>query len=105
MMKLYRKVAIEAALKSGRFIKNSIGKVGKISYKGRINMVTDIDKKAEDMIIKKVLADFPEHGILSEESSPKDTLSPYRWIIDPLDGTTNFVHAFPFFCISIALEK
>lgn len=105
MKRSYGKVAIEAALESGRFIKNSIGEVGKISYKGRINIVTDIDKKAEDMIIKKILANFPGHGILSEESSPKGTASPYRWIIDPLDGTTNFVHAFPFFCVSIALEK
>lgn len=104
-MKTYKKVAIEAALKSGFFIASSVGKTGKISYKGRINIVTDIDKKAEYIIIKKILTNFPDHSILSEESGTKETPSPYKWIIDPLDGTTNFVHAFPFFCVSIAMEK
>ncbi|MCX5715635.1 MAG: inositol monophosphatase family protein [Candidatus Omnitrophica bacterium] len=105
MSTLYKKVAIEAALKSGRFIKNSVGKIKKISYKGRINLVTDVDKKSEDIIIKKIRSAFPDHSILSEESSPRYGNSEFKWIIDPLDGTTNFAHSFPFFCVSIALEK
>ena len=104
MNSLYKKTAIEAALKSGRLIKDSVGKVFGISYKGRDNIVTDVDKKSEDMIIKKILSEFGDHSILSEESSPRAGRSGYRWIIDPLDGTTNFAHAFPFFCVSIALE-
>src|SRR3989338_3823241 len=101
----YKDIAIKAALKSGLFIKKSVGKIKSISYKGRINIVTDVDRKSERMIIKTLSAEFPEHSILSEEASPREGISPYRWIIDPLDGTTNFSHAFPFFAVSIALEK
>lgn len=101
----YKKVAIEAAVKSGLFIKRSVGKIKSISHKGRINIVTDIDRKAEEIIIKKIRRHFPEHSILSEESAPKEGLSYYRWIIDPLDVTTNFAHGFPFFSVSVALEK
>lgn len=104
-MKNAKRVAIEAALKSGRFIRESVGKVYKVSYKGRDNIVTDIDKRSERMIIDRISSAFPEHSILSEESSPRDGGSPYRWIIDPLDGTTNFAHAFPFFSVSIGLER
>lgn len=102
---IYKKVAIKAALESGLFIRKSVGKICKISYKGRDNIVTDVDKKAEDLIIKKIRRFFPDHSILSEEGKPIEGSSGYRWIIDPLDGTTNFAHAFPFFCVSIALER
>ena len=104
MEKRFKKVAVAAALKSGLFIKNSVGRPGKVSYKGRDNIVTEIDKAAERMIIGTLLKAFPDHSILSEESRPKVGRSPYKWIIDPLDGTTNFAHQFPFFCVSIALE-
>lgn len=104
MMRSYKKIAIDAALKSGRFIKKSVGKIGRISYKGRDNIVTDIDKKAEGIIIGMIASAFPQHSILSEESRPTRGSSKYKWIIDPLDGTTNFAHSFPFFCVSIALE-
>lgn len=105
MKDLCKKVAIEAAVQSGSFIKNSLGKIKRISYKSRINMVTDIDTKAEAMIIKKILSVFKDHSILSEESRPREGASAFKWVIDPLDGTTNFVHSFPFFCVSIGLEK
>lgn len=101
----HKKVAIEAALKSGHFIKKSVGKVKEISYKGRIDIVTDIDKASEEMIIRKLISEFPDHSILSEERAPEHRSSPYKWVIDPLDGTANFAHSFPFFCVSIALEK
>ncbi|MFA4982371.1 MAG: inositol monophosphatase family protein [Candidatus Omnitrophota bacterium] len=104
MENLYKKVAIEAAITSGRFIKRSVGRTIRISYKGKDNIVTDIDKKAESIIINKILSAFPDHAVLSEESRPIRSLSPYKWIVDPLDGTTNFAHSFPFFCVSIALE-
>lgn len=105
MPNIYKKVAAQAALESGLFIKRSLGKIGKLSYKGKHNIVTDIDRRSEKMIIKRLLSAFPNHSILSEESLPKFGSSPYKWIIDPIDGTTNFVHGFPFFCVSIALEK
>lgn len=104
-MNRYGKIAIEAALKSGILIKRSVGNPGKVSFKGRNNMVTETDKKAEKMIIAHILSEFPGHSILSEESDPINSASDYKWIVDPLDGTTNFAHAFPFFCVSIALER
>ena len=100
----YKKVAVEAALKGGSLIKRSVGKVAKISYKGRDNIVTDVDKASERMIIKIIRSHFPGHSILSEEKGAIGRGSEYKWIVDPLDGTTNFAHAFPFFCVSIALE-
>ena len=105
MNRLFKDVAIDAALKSGLFIRNSVGKIGRISYKGRINIVTDIDKKAEGIVIKRILSAFPGHSVLSEERPPIEASSMYKWLIDPLDGTTNFAHSFPFFCVSIALEE
>ena len=104
MKDLFEKIAKDAALKSGIFIKGSVGKIAHISYKGIDNIVTDIDKKAESIIIKSIVSKFPDHSILSEESQPRIGSSPYKWVIDPLDGTTNFAHSFPFFCVSIALE-
>lgn len=101
----FKKIAIEAAKEAGRLIKKSVGKSGKFTYKARFNIVTATDKKAEGMIIKKIASNFPSHSILSEESKPREGSSSFRWIIDPIDGTTNFAHAFPFFCVSIALEK
>ena len=104
MDKRYKKIAIEAATESGLFIRRSMGKVKEVSYKGRINIVTDVDVTAEEMILEKIHSAFPGHSIVSEESGLHDKGSPYRWIIDPLDGTTNYTRSFPFFCVSIALE-
>ncbi len=104
MIEKYKKVAVEAALESGLLIKNSVGKIASISYKGRDNIVTDVDKASERLIIKKIRKAFSDHSILSEERAPLTRASGYKWIIDPLDGTTNFAHAFPFFCVSIGLE-
>ncbi|MBP7056320.1 MAG: inositol monophosphatase [Candidatus Omnitrophica bacterium] len=103
-MNIFKKEAIAAAKESGLFIKKSVGRIRNISYKGRDNIVTDVDKKAESVIMKRIFSAFPGHAILSEETGLHMSASPYRWVIDPLDGTTNFAHAFPFFCVSIALE-
>lgn len=117
MKKSYKKIAIEAALESGRFIKRSVGRIKEISFKGRINLVTDVDKKSEGIVIRRILSAFPDHSILSEEAGGINGDSslrsrknyqencPHKWIIDPLDGTTNFAHSFPFFAVSIGLEK
>lgn len=104
-MRIFRDAAIGAAIAAGRLIKGSVGKVRRISYKGRINIVTDVDRKAERIIVRRLAAAFPSHSILSEESPLRRRPSAYRWVVDPLDGTTNFAHAFPFFAVSIALEK
>ena len=105
MTNKFKKTAIDAAKKAGLLLKKNIDKVHRIEFKGVIDIVTEMDKKAEDLIIKTLKNAFPEHGILTEESSEQKTASEYRWIIDPLDGTTNYSHGFPIFCVSIALEK
>jgi len=95
--------AIEAAVAAGTMIKSRLGRTGTIRYKGAINIVTEVDEKSEAFIVGKLKKAFPDFGVLAEESRPEKKGSG-RWIIDPLDGTTNFAHGFPFFCVSIALE-
>ncbi len=100
-------IAIEAAKEAGTFLKKSVGKIKDIQKKDgqERNLVTEIDKKSEDIIISKIKKYFPQHNILAEESGTKrGRTSAYKWIIDPLDGTTNFTHGFPVFCVSIGLE-
>lgn len=69
------------------------------------NLVTEVDKKAEDVVIDIIRGEFPEHFILSEEVGEMSTASNYKWIIDPIDGTVNFAHSIPICCVSIGLEK
>ena len=77
----------------------------RIEYKAAINLVTDADRRAEDRIVQTILAAYPSHRILAEERGQDGTAnSQYQWIIDPLDGTTNFAHGFPFYSVSIGLE-
>lgn len=71
---------------------------------GKIDLVTEMDKLSEKILIEKIKKSHPEHSILSEESGMRDNNSDYRWIIDPLDGTTNYAHGFPVFSISVALK-
>jgi len=99
-------IAIQAAKEAGQFLKESVGKVKNIEMKkgeGR-NLVSEIDKGSEAKIIKMIKGHFPDHGILAEESGESSLTGDYRWIIDPLDGTTNFLHAVPIFCVTIAVE-
>jgi len=100
----HKKVMIEAALSAGKLIASRVGKIKRVSYKGKINLVTDVDRSAEELIKRKLKANFSDYQILAEETPSKISGCGYRWIIDPLDGTTNFAHSFPFFCVSIALE-
>jgi myo-inositol-1(or 4)-monophosphatase len=99
-------IAIEAALEAGKFLKYNVGKVKNIERKKgeETNLVTEIDKQSEALIINKIRQHFPTHDILGEESGIHDAQSDYRWIIDPLDGTTNYTHGMPIFCVSIGIE-
>ena len=97
--------AIDLARKSGALLKAKLTQKHKIHYKGKINLVTEADKMSEDLIIGAINRKFPDHGILSEESPAITGAGKLRWIIDPLDGTTNYAHGYPVFCVSIALEK
>ncbi len=98
-------VAIESAKEAGKYLKMNLGKIKNIERKKEeINLVTEIDKGSEQKIIEYIKSKFPHHGILAEESGEAKVESDYKWIIDPLDGTTNYTHSFPVFCVSIALE-
>jgi myo-inositol-1(or 4)-monophosphatase len=76
----------------------------KIEYKGEADLVTIADRKSEALIRERIRAQWPHHDVLGEEEGLRDTGSAYRWYVDPLDGTTNFAHGFPVFCVSMALE-
>jgi myo-inositol-1(or 4)-monophosphatase len=99
-------LAIEAALEAGKFLKESVGKVLEVESKfgQETNLVTQIDKKAEEIIINKIRGKYPDHDFLAEESGSHNKQSEYRWVIDPLDGTLNFTHGVPLYCVSIAVE-
>jgi myo-inositol-1(or 4)-monophosphatase len=77
----------------------------KIEYKGEVDLVTVADREAEALITGELRRRWPEHNILGEEGTRKETGSAYRWYVDPLDGTTNFAHGYPVFCVSLGLEK
>jgi myo-inositol-1(or 4)-monophosphatase len=101
----FREVAVEAALRAGAFLRSHFGARPRVSYKGSpTNLVTEMDRGAEAIILDAIRARFPGHRILAEESGSLPGAEPYRWIVDPLDGTTNYAHGFPIYAVSIALE-
>ena len=107
MAKEYLEFASELAEEAGGLLIDYLGRELVISKKGSINLVTEADLKSEELLVSKIFEHFPHHSILAEESGARQLgkkASPCRWIIDPLDGTTNFAHRYPFFCVSIALE-
>jgi len=101
----FKECAEEIAREAGMFLKNRINSEHTIDYKGEINLVTEADKISEGMITSKIASLFPDHDILAEEFTYTTRGSDFTWIIDPLDGTTNYAHGYPFFCVSIALER
>ncbi len=98
------KTSIKAAREAGKILLSYLGRVGR-DFKSEREFVTVADKNAQAKIIEIIESDFPGHSILAEESLTEERGSRYRWIIDPLDGTNNFVYSYPFFSVSIALEK
>ena len=104
-MKSCKDIAVQAAQKAGFVLKTKIGKKRKVGYKGVVNLVTEMDILAEKIIVSEIRKHFPDHSILAEERTSTSRESAYRWVIDPLDGTTNYAHGFPIFCVSIALTK
>jgi myo-inositol-1(or 4)-monophosphatase len=99
-------IAQATALEAGDLLKEGFGTTFHIDNKeGRHNLVTEYDYKAEKLIIERITAQFPDHIFLAEESGATgDTSGVVRWIIDPLDGTVNFAHSIPIFCVSIGAE-
>lgn len=96
------KTAIKAAKKAGDIIIESMDNKKILDYKSADNLLTDTDLKAEKKILSIIQEKFPTHSFYTEEALGKKTASDHLWIIDPLDGTTNFFHSFPHFSISIA---
>jgi myo-inositol-1(or 4)-monophosphatase len=97
-------VARQAAEEAGKILLGMFGKVGVITKKGKIDLLTEADLQSEKIILDIIGHNFPQDSIVTEEAGEFNLLSKRVWIIDPLDGTTNFAHAFPFFAVSIALE-
>jgi myo-inositol-1(or 4)-monophosphatase len=92
---------ITLSKEAGEILKQGYGKEHQISYKGPINVVTEVDRKSEDMLIKRILDSFPDHSIVAEESGLLEGKNDHRWFIDPVDGTSNYAKGFPIFCVSI----
>lgn len=99
-------IAIRAAHHAGDFIVRKINKLPdlQVEVKARNDFVSEVDREAEVRIIEELLKAFPDHGIVAEESGLIEGEAEYRWIIDPLDGTTNYLHGFPQYAVSIACE-
>ncbi|MFH1799849.1 MAG: inositol monophosphatase family protein [Candidatus Omnitrophota bacterium] len=99
-----KRTLLEALARAGKIVRSNFGKVQTITKKGEFNLVTEIDKTSEKAIVGLVLKRFPGHSLLAEESRAVKG-SGCRWIIDPIDGTTNFAHGFPVVSISIGFER
>ncbi|MBM4141539.1 MAG: inositol monophosphatase [Nitrospira sp.] len=98
--------AVRAAKSAGQFIKENLGRISKkdIALKQASDFVTLVDKESEQIIIHTIKEKYSHHVFLAEESIKETETGEYRWIIDPLDGTTNYIHQYPVFSVSLALE-
>ena len=102
--------AIQTAREAGQLLVERLGRISKVHNKGEIELLTESDLASEKLIIDRIKTSHPRHAILAEESGETNTASlaesrgEWKWIIDPLDGTTNYAHGYPCFCVSIALE-
>jgi myo-inositol-1(or 4)-monophosphatase len=106
MASLDRRVAVEAARAAGQLLRRELRGSRSISYKGApTNLVTEMDARAEALIVGALREAFPDDAVLAEEAGARGGRSGRRWIIDPLDGTTNYAHGVPLFAVSIALEE
>ena len=100
--------AIETARQAGQILLEKFGRKINISKKGDINLVTEADLASEKLIIERIRSHYPKHSILAEESGASavttDSDTHWKWIVDPLDGTTNYAHGYPCFCVTLAVE-
>ena len=105
----YLRFAEELARAAGDILKHYSSRDKRVEYKGRGNLVTVADRESEELIIREIRSRYPGHRILAEESGvldhSSDAFSTERWIIDPLDGTTNYAHQFPMYAVSIGFEQ
>ncbi len=105
MPKTYLSAAVEIAQEAGKTLIEELSRPPEIRYKGdEVDLVTQADRRSEQLIVSRLTHHFPGHAILAEEGTGRDTASDFRWHVDPLDGTTNFAHGYPCFSVSIGLE-
>lgn len=98
-------VAEAAVRESGLFLKANLHRRAEAAYKGEVDLVTEFDMGAQEILVSRLSEAFPDHGVLAEEGLTRRGRSRDRWILDPLDGTTNYAHTFPVFSVSAALES
>ena len=101
----YLEAAVEIARAAGAVLREEASRPAEISYKGEVDLVTQADKRSERLIVERLTNYFPTHAIAAEEGLGHEASSEFRWHVDPLDGTTNFAHGYPCFCLSIALAQ
>ena len=101
----YLEAAIQVAQGAGKILVEEFDRPPNISYKGEVDLVTQADRRSEQVIVERLSKYFPDHAIAAEEGSGRESGSDFRWHVDPLDGTTNFAHGYPCFCVSIALAE
>jgi len=101
----YLRTAVRACRAAGRIQRTAFGAAHAIEHKGEIDLVTRIDRRSEAAILRVIGGAFPAHGILAEESDPRAGDAEHLWVVDPLDGTTNYSRGFPYFCVSVALAR
>jgi len=101
----YLAVASEAVLRAGRLQRERYASGVPVEYKGEIDLVTEVDRACELSILETIRGRYPDHDIVTEETDLGHTGSRFVWFIDPLDGTVNFAHSYPFFCASVALAQ
>ena len=101
----FLELAVEAALEAGAILVSEFDQPARISYKGEVDLVTQADRRSEKAIVGRLHQYFPNHVIVAEEGGGQEGDARYRWIVDPLDGTTNFAHGYPCFAVSIGFEE
>lgn len=94
----------EIAREAGTLLMGYFHRRVKVEYKGDVDLVTEADRASEALITKRIRERWPGHNIMGEEGTRSEQGSDYRWYVDPLDGTTNFAHGYPVFCVSLGLE-
>ena len=97
--------AEKIAREAGALLRGFYEKGVATEYKGDVDLVTEADRASEKLIVSRLKAAFPGHGIYGEEGTREGLEAEYRWYVDPLDGTTNFAHGFPAFCVILGLER
>lgn len=104
-MSEYLEAAVEIAREAGAILREGFERPKTITYKGEVDLVTESDRRSEELVVSRLKKRFPDHGIVAEEGSGAATSTKYCWHVDPLDGTTNFAHGYPCFAVSIGLVE